>query len=262
MGAVLLLVPTGPRSGPSAPNQLPVGVVTGAFGGVYLPGCSSPSGGRGTYERADRRSGRRTDPRLRPARRHRRDLSVEIPDGSFTVIVGPNACGKSTLLRALARMLKPRRRHGAAGRADIASLPAKKVARGSACCRSPRSRPTASRVADLVARGRYPHQRLLRQWSAEDERAVREPRGARPASPTSPTGSSTSCRAVSGSACGSRWRSPRRRRCCCSTSRRRSSTSRTRSTCWTSAPSCTRTRAARWSRCSTTSTTPPATPRT
>lgn len=36
-------------------------------------------------------------------------LDVRIPDGSFTVIVGPNACGKSTLLRALARMLKPKR---------------------------------------------------------------------------------------------------------------------------------------------------------
>ena len=36
-----------------------------------------------------------------------RDLSVEIPDGSFTVIVGPNACGKSTLLRGLSRLLAP-----------------------------------------------------------------------------------------------------------------------------------------------------------
>ena len=36
-------------------------------------------------------------------------LAFEIPDGSFTVIVGPNACGKTTLLRALARLLKPRR---------------------------------------------------------------------------------------------------------------------------------------------------------
>ena len=36
------------------------------------------------------------------------DLSVAIPDESFTVIVGPNACGKSTLLRALARTITPR----------------------------------------------------------------------------------------------------------------------------------------------------------
>ena len=32
-------------------------------------------------------------------------LDVEVPDGEMTVIVGPNACGKSTLLRALARMV-------------------------------------------------------------------------------------------------------------------------------------------------------------
>lgn len=37
------------------------------------------------------------------------DLHVTIPDNSFTVIVGPNACGKSTLLRALSRTLKPTR---------------------------------------------------------------------------------------------------------------------------------------------------------
>ena len=35
------------------------------------------------------------------------DLSVAIPDGGFTVIIGPNACGKSTLLKALSRTLKP-----------------------------------------------------------------------------------------------------------------------------------------------------------
>ena len=35
-------------------------------------------------------------------------LDVVIPDESFTVIVGPNACGKSTLLRALSRLLTPK----------------------------------------------------------------------------------------------------------------------------------------------------------
>ena len=36
-------------------------------------------------------------------------LSVDVPDGAITAIVGANACGKSTLLRALARLLKPQR---------------------------------------------------------------------------------------------------------------------------------------------------------
>ncbi|WP_369214943.1 ABC transporter ATP-binding protein [Streptomyces flavofungini] len=101
-------------------------------------------------------------------------LSVEIPDNSFTVIVGPNACGKSTLLRALSRMLKP-----SAGRVlldgnVIQSMPAKKVARTLGLLPQSSIAPDGITVGDLVARGRYPHQGLLRQWSAEDERIVDE----------------------------------------------------------------------------------------
>ena len=51
------------------------------------------------------------------------DLSVNILDGSFTVIVGPNACGKSTLLRALSRLLEsagvPEQFDSYAQRADV-----------------------------------------------------------------------------------------------------------------------------------------------
>ncbi|MFH8491795.1 ABC transporter ATP-binding protein [Streptomyces longisporoflavus] len=101
-------------------------------------------------------------------------LSVEIPDNSFTVIVGPNACGKSTLLRALSRMLKP-----SAGRVlldgnVIQSMPAKKVARTLGLLPQSSIAPDGITVGDLVARGRYPHQGLLRQWSAQDERIVGE----------------------------------------------------------------------------------------
>ncbi|MFD4482617.1 ABC transporter ATP-binding protein [Streptomyces sp. NPDC058471] len=101
-------------------------------------------------------------------------LSVEIPDNSFTVIVGPNACGKSTLLRALSRMLKP-----SAGRVlldgnVIQSMPAKKVARTLGLLPQSSIAPDGITVGDLVARGRYPHQGLLRQWSGEDERIVGE----------------------------------------------------------------------------------------
>ncbi|MFJ5553557.1 ABC transporter ATP-binding protein [Streptomyces sp. NPDC093225] len=102
------------------------------------------------------------------------NLSVEIPDRSFTVIVGPNACGKSTLLRALSRMLRP-----SAGRVlldgqAISSLPAKKVAKTLGLLPQSSIAPDGITVTDLVARGRYPHQGLLRQWSPEDERIVRE----------------------------------------------------------------------------------------
>jgi iron complex transport system ATP-binding protein len=100
------------------------------------------------------------------------DLSVAIPDGSFTVIVGPNACGKSTLLRALARMLKPRAGQVLLDGRAIGSRPSKEVARELGLLPQSPIAPDGISVADLVARGRYPHQKLLRQWSREDERAV------------------------------------------------------------------------------------------
>ncbi|MFE0330407.1 ABC transporter ATP-binding protein [Streptomyces sp. Y2F8-2] len=101
-------------------------------------------------------------------------LSVEVPDDSFTVIVGPNACGKSTLLRALSRMLKPARGRVLLDGQVIQTMPAKKVARTLGLLPQSSIAPDGITVADLVGRGRYPHQGLLRQWSGEDERVVQE----------------------------------------------------------------------------------------
>jgi ABC-type cobalamin/Fe3+-siderophores transport system ATPase subunit len=95
-----------------------------------------------------------------------------IPDGSFTVIVGPNACGKSTLLRSLARLLKPSAGHVLLDGAQISSYPAKEVARRIGLLPQTSIAPDGITVLDLVSRGRYPHQSLLRQWSDTDEAAV------------------------------------------------------------------------------------------
>jgi iron complex transport system ATP-binding protein len=102
------------------------------------------------------------------------NLTVPVPDRSFTVIVGPNACGKSTLLRALSRMLKPVSGSVLLDGQDISSLPAKKVARTLGLLPQSSIAPDGITVAELVARGRYPHQGLLRQWSEGDERVVGE----------------------------------------------------------------------------------------
>ena len=103
-----------------------------------------------------------------------RDLTVSIPAGAFTAIVGPNACGKSTLLRALARVMRPRSGSVLLDGAEISSLPTKQVARQLGLLPQSSIAPDGITVADLVARGRHPYQRLLRQWSREDEQAVRE----------------------------------------------------------------------------------------
>jgi iron complex transport system ATP-binding protein len=102
------------------------------------------------------------------------ELSVVIPDGRFTAIVGPNACGKSTLLRALARLLRPSAGQVVLDGRDIHSYPAKEVARRLGLLPQSSIAPDGITVAELVARGRFPHQKLIRQWSAQDEAAVVE----------------------------------------------------------------------------------------
>lgn len=100
------------------------------------------------------------------------NLTVVIPDGSFTVIVGPNACGKSTLLRALSRLLVPSQGRVVLDGRPITDLPAKTVARSLGLLPQSAVAPEGIKVADLVARGRYPHQSFFRQWSKADEAAV------------------------------------------------------------------------------------------
>jgi ABC-type cobalamin/Fe3+-siderophores transport system ATPase subunit len=100
------------------------------------------------------------------------ELSVDIPPGSFTVIIGPNACGKSTLLRALARLLTPREGAVLLDGKEISHYQAKELARRIGLLPQSSISPDSITVADLVSRGRYPHQKLLQQWSHSDEAAV------------------------------------------------------------------------------------------
>lgn len=102
------------------------------------------------------------------------ELGLDVPDGSFTVIIGPNACGKSTLLKALARITRPSAGAVLLDGEAISSLPTRKVARRIGLLPQSSTAPGGILVADLVARGRYPHQRMLRQWSVEDERCTWE----------------------------------------------------------------------------------------
>ncbi|MFT4248071.1 MAG: ABC transporter ATP-binding protein [Pseudomonas sp.] len=106
------------------------------------------------------------------ARQVTRALDVRIPAGQVSVIVGPNACGKSTLLRALARLLAPQAGRVLLHGCDIRRYPTREVARRLGLLPQAPVAPSGICVADLVARGRFPHQTLLRQWSEQDERAV------------------------------------------------------------------------------------------
>jgi len=101
-----------------------------------------------------------------------RDLSVAISPGKITAIVGANACGKSTLLRALARLLAPKHGTVLLDGEDIHRLATKVVAKKLGILPQTPIAPSGITVTDLIARGRYPHQRLVRQWTADDEQAV------------------------------------------------------------------------------------------
>jgi iron complex transport system ATP-binding protein len=99
-------------------------------------------------------------------------LTVSIPPGRVTAIVGANACGKSTLLRALGRLLRPRAGTVLLDGKDIRDLSTREVATRLGILPQSPVAPAGLTVVDLVSRGRYPHQRLIRQWTADDEAAV------------------------------------------------------------------------------------------
>ncbi|MFD0143844.1 MULTISPECIES: ABC transporter ATP-binding protein [unclassified Streptomyces] len=102
------------------------------------------------------------------------ELDLAVPDGRVTVIVGPNACGKSTTLRALGRLLKPAGGAVLLDGESLAKLPTKRIAQSIGLLPQTPVAPEAITVADLVSRGRQPHQAWWRQWSEADERAVVE----------------------------------------------------------------------------------------
>lgn len=99
-------------------------------------------------------------------------LTTEIPSGKITTIIGPNGCGKSTFLRAVARLLKPRSGQVLLDGKAITSMRTREVAKVLGMLPQSPTAPEGLTVADLVAKGRHPHQSWLRQWSSDDETEV------------------------------------------------------------------------------------------
>jgi len=101
-------------------------------------------------------------------------VDIEIPAGRISVIVGANACGKSTLLKTISRLLPAQSGSVLLDGKRIDDIPTKELARTLGLLPQQPVSPEGIVVADLVGRGRHPHQKLFRSWTADDDRAVTE----------------------------------------------------------------------------------------
>ncbi|GGL97976.1 ABC transporter ATP-binding protein [Nakamurella endophytica] len=99
-------------------------------------------------------------------------VDVAVPTGAVTAIIGANASGKSTLLHGLARLRRPVGGRVVLDGRDIFRMPTIEVARAVGLLPQSPTAPDGMTVGDLVARGRYPRQGVLRRWSRADEDAV------------------------------------------------------------------------------------------
>lgn len=100
------------------------------------------------------------------------DLDLIVPGGRITAIVGANACGKSTLLKSMARLLTPRAGSVLLDGKDIHRLPTKQVARDLGLLPQSPIAPEGIAVSDLVSRGRTPHHGPLARWTRADDEAI------------------------------------------------------------------------------------------
>lgn len=100
------------------------------------------------------------------------DLDLAVPPGKITVIVGANACGKSTLLRTMSRLLSPRRGQVLLDGKSIHRTPPRELAQTLGLLPQSPIAPEGITVADLVSRGRHPHQNLFSRWTRKDDEAV------------------------------------------------------------------------------------------
>ncbi len=101
-------------------------------------------------------------------------VDLDVPPGRISVIVGANACGKSTLLKTLSRLIPAQSGSVLLDGELIGQLPTKELARILGLLPQQPIAPEGIVVADLVGRGRHPHQKLFRSWTADDDRAVSE----------------------------------------------------------------------------------------
>jgi iron complex transport system ATP-binding protein len=107
-------------------------------------------------------------------RRVLEDVNFRVAEGRLTALLGPNGSGKSTLLKTLARTLAPQSGRVLLDGKEIHRYRTREVAHRLGILPQSPTAPEGMTVRELIGMGRFPHQRLWRQWSTEDEQAVAE----------------------------------------------------------------------------------------
>lgn len=100
------------------------------------------------------------------------DFDFTVPEGRFTAVIGPNGCGKSTLVKSLSRVLTTEPGMVSLEGKPVQKLRPKLLAQRIALLPQHPVVPDGVTVRGLVSRGRYPYHRPLKQWSPDDPTAI------------------------------------------------------------------------------------------
>ena len=98
-----------------------------------------------------------------------KDLNLEIPKGKITTIIGANGCGKSTILKTLARIIKPKSGLIYINNKELNSQDSKELAKAMAVLPQSPQAPNGLTVEELISYGRFPHQKGFGKLKDEDK---------------------------------------------------------------------------------------------
>ena len=88
-----------------------------------------------------------------------KDLNLEIPKGKITTIIGANGCGKSTILKTIARIITPKSGDIFINKTNIKEQSSKDLAKTMAVLPQSPQAPKGLTVEELISYGRFPHQK-------------------------------------------------------------------------------------------------------